>query len=249
MPHEHSVQHRLFLTTSTGAVQLWQGQDLQWTRDEALAEIALATFVDLPERKIASELSSSEHRGFIERLWSHIIATQVRFPFCPLNCFSFLLVFQYLPQYVAQFTKRFATGSYASATPTGSPSASLALERDAFGFRKVLVVATSHGTLLGLDTAQGAVVWRRIIGVSSTGPAEIIPYKMFLVKSAVEGPNPEIVLVAERRSRGKVSWYSAQRGSNYQLNLTGCRTLHRRLCSISRPSQDVCLGTDVLPVV
>ncbi|CAE6440307.1 unnamed protein product, partial [Rhizoctonia solani] len=118
MPHGYSIQHRMLLTTSTGAVQLWQLHDLQWTRDEALTDIKVAALVDLPENKIAEEIASSEHRGFLERLIFHIVATQN------------------LPQYIAQFSKRFATGSY-----TLTPSSSSSLERDPFGFRKVLVVA------------------------------------------------------------------------------------------------------------
>ncbi|CAE6393262.1 unnamed protein product [Rhizoctonia solani] len=181
MPHSYSIQHRMLLTTSTGAVQLWQLQDLQWTRDESLSEIKVAALVDLPERKIAEEIDISEHRGFAERLIFHLVAAQN------------------LPQYIAQFTKRFATGSYSSLTSTTSSS----LERDPFGFRKMLVVATSYGTLLGIDTAQGTVVWRKIIGVSSIGPADVTPVKMFITKSALEGPDPEVVLVAEKKLRGK----------------------------------------------
>ncbi|CAE6535426.1 unnamed protein product [Rhizoctonia solani] len=180
-PHSYSIQHRMLLTTSTGAVQLWQLQDLQWTRDEALAEIKVAALVDLPERKIAEEIAVSEHRGFAERLIFHLVAAQN------------------LPQYIAQFTKRFATGSYSSLTSGTSSS----LERDPFGFRKILVVATSYGTLLGIDTAQGTVVWRKIIGVSSTGPADVTPFKLFVTKSALEGPDPEVVLVAEKKLRAK----------------------------------------------
>ncbi|KAG9089146.1 hypothetical protein FS749_001581 [Ceratobasidium sp. UAMH 11750] len=181
LANEYSIQHRLFLTTSTGAVQLWQRDELQWTRDEVLADIKLATLVDLPERKIVSELGMSEHRGFADRLLAHVVAAQN------------------LPQFIAQFATRFATGSYAS---SGAPDSEV-LERDTFGFRKMLVVATGHGTLLGVDTARGTVVWRRIIGFSTGGPADITPFKLFVVKSAVEGPNPEMVLVAERKARNK----------------------------------------------
>ncbi|KAH7325157.1 hypothetical protein B0J17DRAFT_682400 [Rhizoctonia solani] len=181
MPHSYSIQHRMLLTTSTGAVQLWQLHDLQWTRDEALADIKVATLVDLPERKIAEEIATSEHRGFAERMIFQIVAAQN------------------LPQYIAQFTKRFATGSYSSLTSATSSS----LKRDPFGFRKILVVATSYGTLIGIDTAQGMVVWRKIIGVSSVGPVDVTPFKLFVTKSALEGPDPEVVLVAEKKLRGK----------------------------------------------
>ncbi|CUA76989.1 hypothetical protein RSOLAG22IIIB_06436 [Rhizoctonia solani] len=74
MPHSYSIQHRMLLTISTGAVQLWQLENLQWTRDETLAEIKVATLIDLPERKIAEEIAISEHRGFAERMNFHLVA-------------------------------------------------------------------------------------------------------------------------------------------------------------------------------
>ncbi|KDN33597.1 hypothetical protein RSAG8_13312, partial [Rhizoctonia solani AG-8 WAC10335] len=92
-----------------------------------------------------------------------------------------LVAAQNLPQYIALFTKRFATGSYSPHT-----SATSSLERDPFGFRKVLVVATSYGTLLGIDTAKG----------NSFGPR-------LLALSALEGPDPEVALVVEKKPRGK----------------------------------------------
>ncbi|EUC59881.1 UFP0650 endoplasmic reticulum membrane protein, putative, partial [Rhizoctonia solani AG-3 Rhs1AP] len=37
----------------------------------------------------------------------------------------------------------------------------------------------------------------------SVGPADVTPIKMFITKSALEGPDPEVVLVAEKKLRGK----------------------------------------------
>ena len=47
-PEEYRVLARLALTTSTGAVQLWQQDQLQWTREEGLADIRVAELVELP---------------------------------------------------------------------------------------------------------------------------------------------------------------------------------------------------------
>ncbi|EUC67732.1 hypothetical protein RSOL_558170, partial [Rhizoctonia solani AG-3 Rhs1AP] len=62
--------------------------------------------------------------------------------------------------------------------------------------RKTLVVATSYGTLLGIDTTRGTVVWSKINGVSSIGPVDVTLIKLFITKSALEGPDPEVVVVA-----------------------------------------------------
>ena len=37
-PEPYRVLSRLFLTTSTGAIQLWQHDQHQWTREEGLAD-------------------------------------------------------------------------------------------------------------------------------------------------------------------------------------------------------------------
>lgn len=53
-PEEFKVLARLFLTTSTGAVQLWQQNELQWSREEGLAEIKVAELVELPEKQVVT---------------------------------------------------------------------------------------------------------------------------------------------------------------------------------------------------
>lgn len=52
---------RAVITTSTGAVQFWQGDVVQWTREESLSEIESVEFVDLPEKEvIASAVQDDE---------------------------------------------------------------------------------------------------------------------------------------------------------------------------------------------
>lgn len=76
-PEPYKVLSRLFLTTSTGAVQLWQQDKLQWTREEGLADIRVAELVELPERKIASH-ASVELESFGARLRRQLSDAQVR---------------------------------------------------------------------------------------------------------------------------------------------------------------------------
>ena len=70
---------RFVLTTATGAVQLWQHDRVQWTREEALSEIAVAEFVELPEPlSIATHVKDDE--SFIERLIRQVEDAKVRDP-------------------------------------------------------------------------------------------------------------------------------------------------------------------------
>lgn len=71
------VVARLLVTTSSGAIQLWQQGELKWTREESLAATTLAEFVELPER-VASE--SNHHiggEGFVSRVIRQISDAQV----------------------------------------------------------------------------------------------------------------------------------------------------------------------------
>lgn len=76
-PEPYRVLSRLFLTTSTGAIQLWQHDQHQWTREEGLADIRVAELVELPERKIASH-ASVEQENFGARLRRQLSDAQVR---------------------------------------------------------------------------------------------------------------------------------------------------------------------------
>ena len=65
------------MTSATGAVQLWQHDREQWTREEGLSEIAVAEFVELPEGKsIATHVRDEE--SFVERLTRQIGDAKVR---------------------------------------------------------------------------------------------------------------------------------------------------------------------------
>ena len=68
------------MTTTTGAVQMWQQDQLQWTREEGLADIRVAELVELPERKIALH-RDSEQETFGARVARQLLDAQVR---CPL---------------------------------------------------------------------------------------------------------------------------------------------------------------------
>ena len=78
---------RIVVTTTTGAVQLWLEDKVQWTREESLSTIALAEFVELPERK-AIQSSHEESENLFGRVLRHISDAQVCVYFPTLCVFS-----------------------------------------------------------------------------------------------------------------------------------------------------------------
>ena len=73
------------VTTTTGAVQLWQEDMVQWTREESLASISVAEFVELPEKKITSSYVGEGQETFVDRVKRQLLEAQVCFMSIPLN--------------------------------------------------------------------------------------------------------------------------------------------------------------------
>ncbi|KAG1717496.1 hypothetical protein EDB19DRAFT_1814298 [Suillus lakei] len=171
--HENT---RILLTTTTGSIQLWQHDKMQWVREEALASIQVAEFVELPEKKVAM---------LLERLQRQVSDAKN------------------LPQYLVNFARRFATGSYATVTTSAASSSDEDTPtHDAFGFRQIIVAATPYGKLFGIDSSNGQVLWGRVLGLgwaAKVGGA-IIPTKMFVTRIVSDPEGPQIVLVTQRRA-------------------------------------------------
>ncbi|KAI9451269.1 DUF1620-domain-containing protein [Lactarius psammicola] len=179
----------LALTTSTGAIQLWQGDIVQWTREEGLSRLQVAEMVELPEQKIMAAHAVDERDTFVERIRRQLTDAKG------------------LHLYMLNFVKRFVTGPYAStqkrALPTSQKEPTLdSLTRDAFGFRQVIVTANDLGKIYGLDSTSGAILWSRVLGLGWAAQigGQIIPSKLFVVRTIADGGSPEAVLVTQRRA-------------------------------------------------
>ncbi|KAL4246361.1 ER membrane protein complex subunit 1 [Abortiporus biennis] len=186
-PEEFRVLSRLVLTTSTGAVQLWQQDQIQWVREEGLSSIQVAEMVELPEAKIvASQVGAEEHETFSSRLLRQLTDAQD------------------FPQYLLKFVKRFATGSYASVSAPVAKhiDASGSLSRDIYGFRKIIVAATTHGKVYGIDSSNGEIIWSRVFGLGWAAEVggQIFPLKIFTTRSVSEGDTPQVVIVTQRKA-------------------------------------------------
>ncbi|KAF8872794.1 hypothetical protein CPB84DRAFT_1854287 [Gymnopilus junonius] len=184
---QSTINSRILVTTSTGAVQLWDQHQLKWSREEALATVTLAEFVEVPEVASASDVAASE--GFVSRVSRQISEAQD------------------FPQYLVNFVKRFVTGSYASPTSSLGPTTTNSTEgiiRDAFGFRQIIVAATGLGLgkVYGIDSSNGNIVWSRVLGLGWAGEVggHVQPLKLYVTKTVSDGGDPEVVLVAQRRA-------------------------------------------------
>ena len=104
------------------------------------------------------------------------------------------------------FARRFATGSYASVSSSVAPrsNSSLPLSRDTFGLRKIIVAATSHGKVFGIDSSNGQVIWSRVFGLGWAAEVggKIIPLKVFITRAVgdADSDTPQVVIVAERKA-------------------------------------------------
>ncbi|KZT68592.1 DUF1620-domain-containing protein [Daedalea quercina L-15889] len=190
-PEGNTIVSRLALTTSTGAIQLWQHDKPQWLREEGLADIKVAELVELPERKVITSHVGDEEESFGDRLVRQLSDAQN------------------FPQYAVNFARRFVTGSYASVSSSvaSSANASEPLARDAFGFRKVVVAATGHGKVYGIDSANGQVLWSRVFGLGWAAEigGKVIPVKMFVTRTVNDGDAPQVVLVTQRKASNSLT--------------------------------------------
>ena len=69
---------RFVLTTSTGSIQLWQYDRLQWIREEALSEIDVAQLVELPEKQAVLAHGVADGETFPERMLRQLSDARVR---------------------------------------------------------------------------------------------------------------------------------------------------------------------------
>ncbi|GJE85471.1 PQQ and DUF1620 domain-containing protein [Phanerochaete sordida] len=184
-PEEFRVIGRVLATTTTGAIQLWQQDQLQWTREESLADIRVAEFVELPERKLVEAGLDDGHETFAERVRRQISEARD------------------FPHYAVHFVKRFVTGSYDSVSSSVAPTSNdTALSRDTFGFRKILVVATGRGKVYGIDSANGEILWSRLFGLGWAAEVggRIFPLKIYTTKTVMDAETPQVVIVTQRRA-------------------------------------------------
>lgn len=70
----------------------------------------------------------------------------------------------------------------------------MTLARDAFGLYKILVVVTSTGKAFGIHTANGAVVWSRVLGLD-VGRV-VGEFRVRVGEKLEQGGAPSVIVVA-----------------------------------------------------
>lgn len=128
-------------TLASGDLELIRNGEHVWQRSESLAGVVAAAFAEIPveetlAKELAGEIQKDPLSAYIHRVRRH------------------LHDLQYLPKYISGLPARFIAGFLGDqSTPSG-------LERDGFGFRKIIIIATEKGRVIALDTAaQGRVLW------------------------------------------------------------------------------------------
>ena len=76
-------RYSIVLTTSTGAIQLWDREVVAWTREEGLSNILATRFVELPERKLEVAKVVLHNEDLVARLARHVREFKASLP---LSC-------------------------------------------------------------------------------------------------------------------------------------------------------------------
>ncbi|KAJ3216967.1 hypothetical protein HDU67_008696 [Dinochytrium kinnereticum] len=147
--------HRIFLLTSSGTVVAAKENEVLWTRHESLTETVGSVFVELPEPGLLSldhdelnePIRDSEAMNpvtrYIKRWTSHIQQ---------LQAFA-----HSIPSYVETLSTLPAT--LFAAKNASAASTEVILQKDRYGFRKLLVFASKGGNVVAVETEHGNVAW------------------------------------------------------------------------------------------
>ncbi|BEI80692.1 hypothetical protein CcaverHIS002_0112210 [Cutaneotrichosporon cavernicola] len=173
----------VFVTTSTGALQLSRAGQVVFIREEALTDIAGVHFVELGEPETEEALGLMAHESFIGRLTRHAG------------------MLSRLPAYIQHFVQRLSsTADIAAQTP---PLSKDKLHRDQFGLQKLVVAISRGGKVYGLDSANGGILWSRNLGFFDQNGPELQVYGTWATRGLGERGNPQIGVVAVRTREDK----------------------------------------------
>jgi hypothetical protein len=142
---EDSYAVRAAAVTDADDWMLIRNGEAAWTRPEGMTGGVAATFAEIPEsedlaRSLEQEAHSNPLEAYIHRVKRHIHDLQ------------------YLPAWLNAIPARVMS----SILGTDVRSTAGKLERDSFGFHKLVVLATRRGMLYGLDVANnGRIVWKK----------------------------------------------------------------------------------------
>ncbi|KAJ3303622.1 hypothetical protein HDU76_005326, partial [Blyttiomyces sp. JEL0837] len=202
-----TVAFRLFYVSESGDMAMIKENENIWVRDESIANVAGAVFVDLPESQLFSldhdELNeplkqtdrSNPVARFIKRLTVHAEHLQEALTDLPTT----------LSNRVNATLSKF-TGSGAQAK---NATSEITLFRDTFGFRKILLIASKNGRVHALETEKGRLVWSRWIKNLSIKDVHVVR------ETVVKYP-PVIALIGEQGTSNIIWHLNALDGEDFK---------------------------------
>lgn len=137
--------------------------EVDWKRPEGLSASVAAVWAEIPaSENLAKVLEEEAHTNpvsaYVHRVTRHIDDLQ------------------YLPDYLASLPERLMTSIFG-----GAPVKQEGLHRDAFGFNKLIVLATRRGRIYGLSSGHGGqVIWSK--SVLPQAPGEFLDVKGMYAK-------------------------------------------------------------------
>lgn len=183
---------RSALVLQSGDWELVRNGDSVWLRSESLAGAIAAVFCEPPKEKgLAEQLALESHssllKAYVHRLKRHISGIKD------------------LPSIARSLSGRASRGLFKF-----KPSSEIQVpNRDIFGFRKLIVVATEQGRLIGLDTGNlGKVVWNvKIVDILAGERWEIIDMEVINGTASIRGNKGEFWRV--QTSNGMIMHHEA----------------------------------------
>lgn len=158
-----SAAYKVLLVNEDESIQLLsKTYDLSWTREEALSDITMTGFVDLPsEGKLIGHtfVSTNLPQQFIARIASQVEQLQT-------STLEWVKILSRVLEGKESFSSFTSTSSSHAAAAAATRSRRVTqldtnepLKRDYFGLRKLILLVTASGKIFSLDTISGSIVW------------------------------------------------------------------------------------------
>ncbi|KPM36341.1 hypothetical protein AK830_g10230 [Neonectria ditissima] len=146
---------RAAVVTKTDDWVLVRNGEVDWTRPEGLTAAVAAVWAEIPASENLAKVLEQEAHTNPAAAYAHRVNRHLN-------------DLQYLPDYLASIPERVISslsGGAATAKTDG-------LQRDSFGFNKIIVLVTRRGRIYGLSTGNnGEVIWSKTVLPQAPGEA------------------------------------------------------------------------------
>lgn len=185
----------LFVVTDGSSVFYYNESSIVWSREESLSNIAATEFLDLPEKKmwtqmvdeldetVSEQAKENPVSRYIRRLTTHALELR-KLPAWAINHFIGM-------SGSTLVTKENEVSTLEAQSCWLNTTRPEVLHRDNFGLRKLLISATKSGKIVAQDTSRnGKIVWSRYVDSLSFT-------QVYVVRAASVKLPPVIVAVGD----------------------------------------------------